>query len=137
MILVDTSVFIDYLKGRNSDAVKKLDFILDSKIPYGINEFIYQELLQGARDKKEFALLKEYFETIPFYHLQDGKESYEKAALLNVVCKKNGVTIRSTIDLLIAETAIENDLYLLHNDNDFNFMAKAVKNLKIYDGKLY
>ncbi len=133
MILVDTSVFIDYLKGRNNGSTKKLEYILESKIPYGINDFIYQEILQGAKDVKEFKLLKEYFETIPFYYLQNGKESYEKASMINILCKQNGITIRSTIDLLIAETAIENNLYLLHNDNDFKFMSKIVKNLKIYE----
>lgn len=133
MILVDTSVFIDYLKGQNNDATKKLEYVFDSKIPYGINDFIYQEILQGSRDSKEFLLLKEYFETIPFYYLQYGKESYEKASMMHVLCKQNGITIRSTIDLLIAETAIENNLYVLHNDNDFKFMAKVVKNLKLYE----
>ena len=137
MILVDTSVFIDYLKGKNNNSTQNLEYILESKIPYGINDFIYQEILQGAKDRKEFSLLKKYFETIPFYYLQNGKESYEKASMLHVVCKQKGITIRSTIDLLIAETAIENDLYLLHNDNDFKLMSKVVKNLKIYEERLY
>lgn len=137
MILVDTSVFIDYLKGKNNNSTQNLEYILESKIPYGINDFIYQEILQGAKDRKEFSLLKKYFETIPFYYLQNGKESYEKASMLHVVCKQKGITIRSTIDLLIAETAIENDLYLLHNDNDFQLMSKVVKNLKIYEERFY
>ena len=137
MILVDTSVFIDYLKGQNNDSTKRFEYILESKIPYGINDYIYQEILQGSRDLKEFSILKDYFETIPFYYLQNGKESYEKASMINILCKKNGITIRSTIDLLIAETAIENNLYLLHNDNDFKFMSKVVKNLKLYEERLY
>ena len=137
MILVDTSVFIDYLKGQNNDSTKRFEYILESKIPYGINDYIYQEILQGSRDLKEFSILKDYFETIPFYYLQNGKESYEKASMINILCKQNGITIRSTIDLLIAETAIEHNLYLLHNDNDFKFMSKVVKNLKIYEERLY
>jgi predicted nucleic acid-binding protein len=47
-------------------------------------------------------------------------------------CRKKGITIRSTIDLIIAEIAIENDLYLFHNDNDFTNISKVYKNLKIY-----
>ena len=73
MILVDTSVFIDYLKGKNNNSTQNLEYILESKIPYGINDFIYQEILQGAKDRKEFSLLKKYFETIPFYYLQKRK----------------------------------------------------------------
>lgn len=133
MILVDTSVFIDYLKGQNNESTNKLDYILESKIPYGINNFIYQEILQGSRNYEEYKILKDYFETIPFYYLQYGKESYEKASMMNLLCKQNGITIRSTIDLLIAETAIENSLYLLHNDNDFKFMSKVIKDLKIFE----
>jgi len=132
MILVDTSVLIDFLKGTDNDAVRTLDNILEMGISYGINEFIYQEVLQGARTVEEFDRLKEYLETMSFYSLKSGKESYERAALLYFNCRRAGITIRSTIDLLIAQTAIENDLYLLHNDNDFTNMGKAVSDLKFY-----
>ena len=126
MILVDTSVLIAYLKNQNIKSVEQFEYILDKKLPYGINTFIYQEVLQGAKTDKEYNLLKEYFETIPLYHLKYGKESYEQAALINIRCRENGITIRSMIDLLIAETAIENDLYLLHDDNDFINIAKVI-----------
>lgn len=132
MILVDTSVLIDYLKGNVNKAVSSLDKIIENGIPYGINELIFQEILQGARSMKEFHILKKYFETIPFYYLKFGKESYEKAAQINILCRQSGVTVRSTIDLLIAETVLENNLFLLHNDNDFTNMAKIIKELKIY-----
>lgn len=102
-------------------------------MPYGINTFIYQEVLQGAKTNKEYNLLKVYFETIPLYYLKYGKKSYEQAALINIRCRQKGITIRSTIDLLIAETTIENDLYLLHDDNDFMNMAKVIKELKLYE----
>ena len=133
MILVDTSVLIAYLKNQNIRSVEQYEYILDKKLPYGINTFIYQEILQGAKTDKEYNLLKEYFETIPLYYLKYGKESYEQAALINVRCREKGITISSTIALLIAETAIENDLYLLHDDNDFMNMAKVIKELKLYE----
>jgi hypothetical protein len=135
MILVDTSVLIDYFKGADNSPVKAFDEILMNGIPYGINDFIYQELLQGSRTVKEFQKQKEYLETIPFYYLHYGKESYEKAAYLNFRCRRAGVTIRSTIDLLIAEIAIENNLYILHNDKDFEKMGKNISELKIYEVK--
>lgn len=65
MILVDTSVLIDYFKGVNNEGVKELDRIIEHGIPYGINDFIYQELLQGAKTIEEFGKLKEYLETWP------------------------------------------------------------------------
>ena len=102
-------------------------------MPYGISELIYMEILQGSKTPEEFNKLQEYLETIPFYCLLSGKESYEKAARLNFICRRSGITIRSTVNLLIAQTAIENDLFLLHNDSDFTNMAKAIKELKIYE----
>ena len=132
MILVDTSVLIDYLKGAENQAVAAFDNILKQGMPYGINEFIYLEILQGARTAKEYRKLQEYFETLHFYHLNHGKESYEQAAHLNFACRRSGVTVRSTIDLLVAQTAIENNLFLLHNDSDFTNMAQAIKELKIF-----
>jgi predicted nucleic acid-binding protein len=135
MILVDTSVLVDYLKGLNNKGTQSLDYIIDTGIPYGINDYIYQELLQGSRTIDEYQKLKEYFETIPFYYLQFGKESFEKAAMINFKCRRSGITIRSTVDLLIAETAIENNLYLLQNDNDFINLSGVVPELKLYEKK--
>lgn len=132
MILVDTSVLIGYLKGSDGAVYNKFDEIIDKDIPFGINAYIYQELLQGSRDETEYNKLKEYLTSLPVYELKNGILSFEKAAYIYFICRKNGVTVRSTVDLLIAETAIENDLYLLHNDNDFTNIAKIVKELKIY-----
>jgi predicted nucleic acid-binding protein len=132
MVLVDTSVLIGYFKNLNGISYNKMDFIIDNDIPYGICNYVYQELLQGARNKQEYELLKEYLDTLPFYDLIYGKQSFENAALMFFNCRKNGITIRSTLDLLIAEIAIENNLYLLHNDMDFTNIAKIYRDLKIY-----
>jgi predicted nucleic acid-binding protein len=132
MILVDTSVLIDYFKGADNRPVRAFDELLDRGIPYGIADFIYQELLQGSRTEEEFQTQKKYLETVPFFHLLYGKESYEKAAYLNFRCRRAGITIRSTIDLLIAEIAIENSLSILHNDRDFKEMSKKIPELKVY-----
>ncbi|MDR2517582.1 MAG: DNA-binding protein [Spirochaetaceae bacterium] len=67
-----------------------------------------------------------------FYELRYGKQSFENAVMLYINCRKKDMTIRSTLDLLIAEITIENDLYLLHDDNDFENLSKAYKNLMIY-----
>lgn len=90
----------------------------------GINHFIYLEILQGVLTKKERQFVKEYLDSLVFYDLKHGIVSYEKAAEINIKCRKKGIAIRSTIDLLIAQTAIENRLLLLHNDSDFDNMFK-------------
>ena len=58
MILVDSSVLIGYLKKSSGTPYDKMDHIVDNDIPYGICNYIYLELLQGTRDKKEYDLLK-------------------------------------------------------------------------------
>lgn len=132
MILVDTSVLIDFFKGNTNEKVEKFEWILKNKIPFGITHLIYQEILQGAKDEKEFELLKEYLSTQQFYELTKGKKSYEEAALLYFKCKKRGINLRSTVDVIIAQIAIENNLYLLHNDRDYSKIAEFENRLKEY-----
>lgn len=65
------------------------------------------------------------------YSLKLGIQSFDNAAQLNFRCRRKGVTVRSTIDLLIAETAIENNIELLHDDEDYANMAKVISELKL------
>lgn len=132
MILVDTSILIDYLRGNENRQTERFDEVLSKKIPFGINSYIYLELLQGTASEKEFANLKGYLDTQKIYDLRKGLEPFEKAALMYYKCRKSGLTINSTIDFLIVETAIENSLMLFHNDSDFTKIAKIIKELRIY-----
>ena len=131
MVLVDTSVMIGYLQGEGNKAIFRFQYILDNNIPFGINSLIYQEVLQGVKTEKDFDKTKKYLDTQRFYSLKDEKESYASAAKIYFRCKKKGFTIRSTIDCLIAQTAIEYNLLLLHNDSDFDNIAR-ISNLKIF-----
>jgi len=132
MILVDTSVLIGYFKGTEGTVYDKMSYLVDNEIPYGICNYVYQELLQGSANEREYKLLKNYLSTLPFYDLLYEKESFENAALLYMNCRKKGITVRSTIDLLIAEIAIENSLYLFHNDSDYINISKVNELLKTY-----
>jgi len=69
MILLDTSVLINYFRNTIDESVLLLDEIIDRNMPYGICDFVYQELLQGTKSEKEFNILKEYLESLPFYYL--------------------------------------------------------------------
>ncbi len=132
MILVDTSVLINFFKGVKNHKVEKLRSAIINRIPYGICSLVYMELLQGARTEKEYELLREYLSSQIFYELKNGNESYEAAAMNYLQCRKNGVTVRSTIDMIITQVAIENDLLLLHDDSDYSLIAKVVTDLKEY-----
>mgnify|MGYP001825603953 FL=1 len=97
---------------------------------------IYQEVLQGAKSEKEYAGLKKYLSSQRFFHPQDPIETFAKAARIYFRCRKKGVTVRSTVDCMIAQIAIENELLLLHNDKDFEAMA-AVAPLKLFNTKIW
>lgn len=132
MVLVDTSVLINYLKNVEDEYSNALNILIENNYPIGINNFIYQEVLQGAKTKKEYEILKRYLSKFHFYELEE-RSSYEKAALMNVECRNHGITVRSTIDLLIAQTAIENEVMLLTNDSDFVNMTKVIEQLRLFE----
>ena len=136
MILVDTSVLIDFFKGIKNPAEVKFKSILEQDIPFGITSLIYQEVLQGAKSEKEYAGLKKYLSSQRFFHPKDPIETSAKAARIYFRCRKKGITVRSTVDCMIAQIAIESELLLLHNDRDFEAMA-AVAPLKFLDPKLW
>lgn len=130
MILVDTSVLIKYLKGDTDHKTVLLKEILSRDIPFGISAYTYQEVLQGARDEAEFHTLKEYLSAQKIYFLNQDAGTYEKAATMYFTLRRKGVTPRSTLDILIALTAVENNLALLHHDRDFDIIAGYIKELK-------
>lgn len=131
MILVDTSVLIDFLKGQTNEKIQLFDEILSRNIDFGFSSYTFQEVLQGAQNEKEYEQLRDYLSTQIIYFLPEETATYEKAARLYFDLRRKGITPRSTIDVLIALTAIENNLLLLHNDRDFDLMAKQVKALNV------
>jgi len=133
MILVDTSILISYFKGQFDNKTQIFDEIISRGIPFGISPYTFQEVLQGARNEKEYEKLRDYLSTQIVYFLPEETATYEKAAKLYFDLRRKGVTPRSTMDILIALTAIENNLLLLHNDRDFDLMAALVDTLNILE----
>lgn len=131
MYLVDTSVWLDFLRARATGAVTRFQDILEHDLPYGLTAQIFQEVLQGADSEEDFQRLHTYLATQRFYHPLDVIDSYRKAAFLYFRCRRQGVTIRSTADCLIAQVAIEHGLRLLHNDRDFSNMGGVIRELKL------
>jgi len=131
MILVDTSVLVGFFKGDTGGKISIFKEILSRDIPFGISAYTYQEVLQGAKDEAELQTLKDYLSTQQIYFLEQETATYEKAAGLYFNLRRRGITPRSTLDMLIALTAIENNLALLHDDRDFDTMAGHIPGLKI------
>ena len=126
MILVDTSVLIDFFKGAKAPGKFYFKKVLERNIPFGITSFTYQEILQGAKSEQELDRLQAYLSTQRFYHPKDPLQSFEAAARIYFLCRRKGVTVRSTIDCLIAQISVEHNLLLLHSDRDFDAMATVI-----------
>ena len=131
MYLVDTSVWADYLRGRDVAHVHFLDELLANPLAVGISDLVYLEILQGATDERAFDKLRQYFSGQRFYRFADAESSYANAAKLYFDARRAGVTIRSKLDCLIAQCAIDHDLILLHNDADFVHLGEIDPKLNL------
>jgi predicted nucleic acid-binding protein len=131
MILVDASVLIDFLKGCPGPAVDRFVEVLDRGIPFGLSPITVLEVLQGAATENDFDALRDYLESQTIFELRGGLDSYVAAAKIFFDLRRRGKTAGSSTDCLIAQTAIEHDLHLLHNDSDFGRIAE-VSALKIW-----
>lgn len=121
MILVDTSVWVDILKDKKGIITHKFKKVVQSETIV-FSRFIQMELLQGARNKFEWEHLNNYLESQ--YYLEARQSTWINAAKIYYDLRKKGITIRSTIDACIAQTAIKNKTLLLHNDKDFIEISK-------------
>ena len=122
MIVVDSSVWIDFLNGRNAAHVRRLRAILGAD-EIIVGDLMLCEVLQGLdseRAAREVEALLRRFEIVPM-----AGDAIAVAAARNFrSLRKRGVTVRKTIDLLIGTWCIENRRPLLHNDSDFRPMAR-------------
>lgn len=130
MILVDSSVWIDFLREEESAARQTLEQLIEKQADLAITEIIFTEVLQGIRGDGDFLMIRDYLLEFPIYRPQ-GLETYLHAAQLYRNCRKRGKTIRKALDCIIAAVCIENDLVLLHQDSDFTSIAECCP-LKCY-----
>ncbi|MCL4537362.1 MAG: PIN domain nuclease [Nitrospirae bacterium] len=130
MVLIDTSAFIEFLNHTGSPFDREIERIIVNDEDVAIADIVLTEILQGIRDDKEYNAVKKSLLSFPIYSLKS-HDSYIAAAELYRKCRKKGITLRSTVDLLIAQIAIENDLLLLHNDKDFDSITR-ISSLKVY-----
>ena len=121
-MIVDTSVLIDFLRGRETPAVALLEHLEREGTPYRIPVICCQELLQGARDQRQWEVLEEHLSGQRLLWPDEPWESHRLAARIYYDCRRKGITIRSTVDCLIAALAIGADATLLHDDEDFERM---------------
>jgi predicted nucleic acid-binding protein len=125
VILADTSIWIDYFNGTESTETDRLDSALnDGTVAMG--DLIFLEILQGFRDDGEFFKAKKTLATLDQYELF-GAHMVEKCADNYRFLRKKGLTVRKTIDLIIATFCIENKIQLLFSDKDFGPFVEFLK----------
>ena len=117
MIMVDSSVWIDYFNGRNTLETIQLDLLLGIE-PIAIGDLILTEVLQGFRNDKDYEIAKDLLSSLTIFELL-GETMALKSASNYRTLRKQGITIRKTTDVIIASFCIENDLPLLFSDKDF------------------
>ncbi len=117
MILVDLSVWIDYFNGVNTPETDYLDRALGNQ-PLLVGDIILAEVLQGFRADKDFEAARQAFSAFQQVEMLNPHLAVQSAIHFRALRKK-GITVRKTIDCLIATYCIETGALLLHSDRDF------------------
>ena len=122
-MLVDSSVWIAYLRGDNLAEVTLLTEAMEQGEPVWLAPTILQEVLQGADSPDRFIRWDRVLGELPMIIAPDSREAARSAAHLYARCRWAGVTPRSANDCLIATHAIFSSIPLLHRDRDFDLIA--------------
>jgi predicted nucleic acid-binding protein len=122
VILVDSSVWIDYFQGAVTPQTERLDRLLGHE-PLAIADLILTEVLQGFVDEQAFDEARKMLTALTVVEL-GGQEVAIQAARNFRALRSRGVTVRKTIDTVIATRCIESGYDLLHSDRDFDPFAK-------------
>jgi predicted nucleic acid-binding protein len=122
LIVADSSVWIDYFNGVVSIQTNKLEDIIGKEY-IALTDHILLEVLRGFKRDAEYNTVKSHLKKFPCYNALNFDMAVKCAENYRYL-KSLGITIRSTIDLVIGTFCIENDIQLLHSDKDFNPLEK-------------
>lgn len=131
-ILPDSSAWIAYFRNSDVPTADLLEKLIEVEADLCLCGPVITEVLQGVRSDKDHRLIQDIFNT-PEY-LEMDRLTFEFAAEIYRACRAKGFTIRSTVDCIIASTAIQHDAHLLHCDGDYEAIARFYP-LRIYGGK--
>src|SRR4030043_1583617 len=118
MVLVDTTVWIDFFAAKSTPEVAELERMLNEEEDICTCGIILTEVLQGIRGDEDYQRTLSRFNT--FLFLPMNHPAFVRAADLYRSLRRRGITIRKPVDCIIASVAIEHDIALLHNDRDFD-----------------
>ena len=118
MILVDSSVWIDFFNGNDTPQTTRLDELLGLE-PVGLGDLILTEVLQGFGDDNDYRTAKRLLSKLTIYKMLDVDRAIRAADLYRRL-RKQGITIRKTADVIIGSFCIEENYPLLYSDRDFD-----------------
>jgi predicted nucleic acid-binding protein len=121
VVIVDTSAWIEFFRNGEPAVVRKVDRCLEKNL-VGIGDLIYCEIMQGIKATAERRTVSTLLLSLPRYDMV-GFTIAEKGAENYRLLRTKGITIRKTIDVIIATFCVESGFQLMHYDRDFNHMA--------------
>jgi predicted nucleic acid-binding protein len=124
MIIVDTSAWIEYFRDGLPSVVARVDKHLDQEL-IGIGDLVYCEVVQGISSAKERRAVSELLLSLPQFDMV-GFQIAAHAAANYCMLRTCGITVRKTIDVIIGTFCADNGFGLIHNDRDFDLMAKHI-----------
>ena len=131
MILVDSSVWIDFFNGRANPAVEQLAGLLaDGSAPLGMPDLVLFEVLRGFRHEQDFQAARRTLAALPVIEIGGG-DNVLRAAHHYRALRAGGCTVRSPIDVLLASHCIEHEHALLHADRDFDAI-ELLRGLRVW-----
>lgn len=131
MILVDSSVWIDFFNGRATPEVERLsDLLADAAAPIGMPDLVLFEVLRGFRHDRDFQAARRALAALPVIDV-GGDTLALRAAEHYRALRARGVSVRSPIDVLLAACCLEHDHALLHSDRDFDTL-ESLQGLKVW-----
>ena len=125
MVVADTTVWVDFFAGRSTLQVRLLKSLIEEGEDVALCGVILAEILQGVRANAECARLESVLRS--FLFLEMSRETFLSAARIYRSLRARGVTIRSSVDCMIAACCIEKGAQLLHNDRDYDAIASNTK----------
>lgn len=131
MIVVDTSVWINVLNDVDSPKASRCTELLKDGAPLALTDVIFTEILQGFRNERDARRVEKHLRAFPVLRLED-LDDFALAAELYRKARRAGVTIRKTLDCLIAVPCVRNGAPILHADEDFDRLASCT-DLEIFN----
>lgn len=119
-VLVDSTVWIDFFRGRETEKTKTLEQCIHNRDDLCCCGFVLAEVLQGVREEKEYVATKRQLEGL--IYLDDDRSTFELGATIYRELRRKGVTIRNSIDCLIGAIVVQHGVHLLENDRDYRFI---------------